>query len=313
MKIDEIIVATHRGDYWLTRICVASIRKWYPDIPIRLLKDELNGEFDTSEIENAWDVGVLEVPRRLFGWGVSKFEPYFLPYRKRVLIMDSDIVFAGPVLERLERCDEDFVVSPEFPEHPHGEWFETTYYRIDEVRKSVDPLFEYPGYVFNTGQIVCHTGILSRETFAPFVDYDCEVPALRHNHALSCADQGILNHLLPALQKRGKVSVALDRFQIWSKHDEAAEMDLVRIRTGGGYPLMIHWAGDHAEFIGLLSRADILLYYQKEYYKRLPFGSCRRWMFNAGRNWNYHKNRLWRAFWTEVWQQRVKPLLQGAG
>lgn len=312
MKIEEIIIGTHLKDYWLTRICVASIRKWYPEIAIKLLKDELNGAFDTSEIETCWNVGVLEVPRRLFGWGVSKFEPYFLPPGKRVLIMDSDIVFLGPVLERLEQFDEDFVVSPEFPEHPRSEWFEFTYYRIDRVRELIDPLFEFPGYVFNTGQIVCNTGVFDRELFEPFVDYGNEVPALRQNLSLSCADQGILNYLLPALERRGEIRVARERFQIWSRHDEAMEIDLAKIRRGSGYPLMIHWAGDHAELLSLLARADILFYYQKEYYRRLRFGALKRAIFNGKRLLQHHRSRMREYFWKEIWQKRIKPRLRSS-
>ena len=35
--IDRIIIACCERDFWLTRICVASIRYWYPEIPIGLL------------------------------------------------------------------------------------------------------------------------------------------------------------------------------------------------------------------------------------------------------------------------------------
>ena len=60
MKIDCIYLLTHKYYLRLTSICVASIRYWYPDIPIYLIKDEVDGSFSTREIERIWNVGVME-------------------------------------------------------------------------------------------------------------------------------------------------------------------------------------------------------------------------------------------------------------
>lgn len=62
-----------RQDVHLARICVASIRYWYPDIPILLLKDLFHGDFSTREIEAHWDVGTFPTTRDQHGWGFGKF------------------------------------------------------------------------------------------------------------------------------------------------------------------------------------------------------------------------------------------------
>ena len=147
-KIDRVYIATHRSDLRLTRICVASVRRWYPDIPILLLKDEANGGFRTREIETAWNVQLWPTGSRSFGWGFIKLEPLFDSERIRYLVLDSDVVFVGRVIDALERFDEDFVVQEE-QQPPHD--VPNLYFDADKIRAALDPQFAGPAFTFNTG------------------------------------------------------------------------------------------------------------------------------------------------------------------
>jgi hypothetical protein len=98
MRIDQIYIGCYSGDQRFTRILVASIRTWYPNIPIDLIKDESQEKFDTSDIERFWHVDIMECQRKTFGWGFAKLEPLSLEEKKRILLLDSDQIFAGPVL-----------------------------------------------------------------------------------------------------------------------------------------------------------------------------------------------------------------------
>ena len=60
-KISRIFIASYKGDVRLTRICVASIRHWYPEIPITLIKDYSWGRFPTGDICRRWKVDVLDI------------------------------------------------------------------------------------------------------------------------------------------------------------------------------------------------------------------------------------------------------------
>src|SRR5687767_4543447 len=131
MKISKIYIATHKYDMRFTRICVASIRYWYPEIPIYLIKDYLNGDFNTDEIEDVWNVGVYETSRKTFGWGFSKLEPLFSKATERFLVLDSDIVFTGRVLDYLNEFDSDFVVQ--FESQPEAE-IERLYFSIQQLK-----------------------------------------------------------------------------------------------------------------------------------------------------------------------------------
>src|ERR1700722_1184870 len=111
MKIDCIYIAACAKDYRWTKCCVSSIRRWYEDIPIYLIKDETHGRFYTRELEHHWNLGALATEHKLLGYGFGKLEPLFLPRGQRCLILDSDTVFAGRVLEPLETYDGDFIVA----------------------------------------------------------------------------------------------------------------------------------------------------------------------------------------------------------
>jgi hypothetical protein len=304
-KIDKILIACYAGDYWQTKICVASIRKWYPEMPIELIKDKLKGDFSSAGLEDKFGVTICQMPIDRFGWGVSKIEPYFFDAKERVLIIDSDIIFVGTVLDQLGKSDEDFIVSPEYPEDPHAEWFKGTYYDIGKIRKSVDPDYVYPGYVFNTGQMVCTTGLFDRVDFEEFVDYG-GIPKLKHDGVLSCADQGILNYLLPKLEQSGRISVGRVVYQVWSKHEITQTFKISEISDGAGYPYLIHWAGDNSRCIRFLHRADLLFYFQKEYYSRFCLGELRRFAYNFERLVTHYRIRLFSHYLKRLFKPSVK-------
>ncbi|MEP7274282.1 MAG: hypothetical protein ABI882_22500, partial [Acidobacteriota bacterium] len=101
MRIDRIVIAGYKFDLRFTQCCVASIRHWYPQIPVSLIKDESHGAYDTEDLEAYWDVDTLPLERRIFSWGTPKLEALFLASGERCLILDSDIVFIGRVLDSL--------------------------------------------------------------------------------------------------------------------------------------------------------------------------------------------------------------------
>src|SRR6266536_220878 len=223
MKIDKIYIATHKYDLRLTRICVASIRYWYPEIPIYLIKDYFNGDFPTEEVERVWRVKVFETPYRYFGWGMSKLEPVFSEQGSRFLILDSDIVFTGSVLETLEQHAEDFVVNLETQtaERLHEIYFDLA--KLNEF----DPQFHFPGTTFNTGQYVATGGILNREDF-DVVNWTTSPPSLKYPQIFRNGDQGVLNYVLAKKAEAGQVTVADVPFMKYGLK-EIRDLDLSKI------------------------------------------------------------------------------------
>jgi hypothetical protein len=276
LKIDHVYICSTEHDLRYTQCCVASIRRWYPDIPITLVKDDANGPYDTSELEQAWDVAVFvkeqgQVPG--LGWG--KLEPMFLPGRRRCLILDSDIVFLGRLLERLQTIEADFVVESV------GGWaslVDQHYFDLDALHE-LDPEFEFPGYTFNTGQLVATTGILTRSDFEPFVDLGT-IPERIRRDVFPGREQGILNYLLTKKAQQGELTLERVHFMLWgwtrfpSLGTQAIHTRALTSRSP--YPYLVHWHGRKREQFFLMRNRRLLHHFEACYYSRVPNGRRKR-------------------------------------
>ena len=211
MKIEHIFVSTWARDVILTRCCVASIRHWYPVIPISLIEDRAAGDFSTREIQDRWNVSVMDTRNMKFAGPYGKLEPLFLDPGSRVMVLDSDIVFLGRVLDRLERFDEDIVV--EKGNYLTDENVEQWFYDIEQLR-ALDPEFDLEERCFNSGHWVANTGLLSRRELEPFLDYQPSRVRLKTN-IFRGWDQGLFNYLVRRKAQRGEISLARDGFWRW--------------------------------------------------------------------------------------------------
>ena len=266
MKISQIYIATHKYDMRFTRICVASIRYWYPEVPIHLIKDYFNGDFSTEEMERVWNIKIFETPNRCFGWGMSKLEPVFSEQGKRFLILDSDTVFTGRVLDWLEEQTEDFVVSLE-TQSPQR--LKEIYFDLAKLNE-FDPEFHFPGTTFNTGQYVATGGVLRRDDFDA-VNWTTTPPSLKYPEIFKNGDQGVLNYVLLKKAGAGQVSVGGIPFMKYGLED-IGDFDLSKIAANSPYPFVIHWAGLKRPRIKAMIRSDILLFFEDYYYSKIRFG-----------------------------------------
>lgn len=77
--IKRVFISGFKYDVNFTRTCVSNFREYYPLIPITLIKDKYYGDFYTNDIEEHYNVDVMDVGNRVFSWGFAKLEPLFLP------------------------------------------------------------------------------------------------------------------------------------------------------------------------------------------------------------------------------------------
>src|SRR5437762_4841483 len=103
--VDCIYIAACARDARLTRICVASIRYFYPDIPIRLLPGDTLQTGLAEELRQYWGVELVNLPQADYGWGFAKLEPLFGPRGEKFLVLDVDTVFTGRVLDLCAQSD----------------------------------------------------------------------------------------------------------------------------------------------------------------------------------------------------------------
>jgi hypothetical protein len=272
MKIEGVVISCYPVDLHLTRICVASVRFWYPDIPIWLLKDRQYGDFDTSEMERHWNVQVLPGRKKTLGWGFGKLELMTESPARRLMLLDSDTAFVGRVIDRLEPFDDDLVVDREdfTPEAIAVQFFPV------EKLYELDPEFAFPGYGFNTGQLVATTGRLSRSDFDGLLDWESR--SVKHRDIFQKGEQGLFNYVVLRKAQRNQLSIHREPFMVWP--GEAARAAHIRVEdliANSPYPQVIHWAGlGWGKSVEQMPRADILMHFEALYYSRIPNGSLLR-------------------------------------
>lgn len=262
----------------MTRILVASIRYWYPDIPIALIKDELLGNFDTIALEKYFNVSVFPMKTKKFGWGFSKFEAFFGEEKKRFLMLDADIIFVGPVLDSLEKFNEDFVVHNE----PFTKESLYKYYFNLEKLCEYDPSFQFPGFTFNTGQIAGTSGILSRKDFEELIRWTEPRILLRRDVFTFGGEQPVVNYILMKKMTRNEISLKRFDFMREGLHPDTRSVRLENIISKKGYPFLIHWHDKKPNIfhpsMKEVPRNDLLLYFENIFYRNIPAGTIRKFM-----------------------------------
>ena len=272
MPIERVYVAGYRRDLHLTQCCVASIRRWYPEMLITIVKDESHGAYDTRELERHWDVDLFPTPRRRFGQGMGKLEVLVQPTGERCLILDSDIVFIGPVLDELAGFNEDVVVDGQVL---NPEDVARNYFDLDELAR-FDPVFHFPGYTFNSGQLVVTCGVVTRADFEGLLT-DTEPPRhLRRDVFESTGEQGVLNYVLMKRHQEGRLTLRCHRFMWWAGWLPRPRVRIRRLDRDSPYPFLVHWAGPKSPLLWRLPHARLLRHFERAYYARIPGGATLR-------------------------------------
>lgn len=281
MQINEdltIAVFCNRKDLFLAKICVASIRYYYPLIEIELIKDAANGEFATKDLEIYFKVKSTDLNIAKMGWGASKIHYLArIPHGKKVLMLDADIVFIGPFLERLkvDIFQNDWVVNSEEVLDPYDPYILDTYFDFTKI-KAAYPDYMYPGFVFNTGQIIVTGGSLSKKDFDSYFDFE-NYPYWMKRELFPLVDQSLLNVLVPIVFTKNKFSIARQKFMIWGMSEAAKNLSIKSIKAKTTMDGLIHWAGGvRVPHVRKMSRGDILLFFEDYYYSNISFGACKK-------------------------------------
>ena len=231
-----------------------------------------------------------------------KFEPLFLAGRRRVLVLDSDIVFCGPILATLDRVQTDFVVAEEYWHGPlSGNYYgprvvEALFFDTAKLR-DLDPDYVFPGKAFNGGQMVITTGLLRREDFSPLIEWK-GVPRLKRLDVFKSGDQGIWNYLLHQRSRLGQLTLQYADFMVFQDDSRCDTVDVRRLQNRQGFPFLIHWAGRHPPLLSSMNASEVLRFYDDYYYSMVPVSRLKRcWRaagYTAGRvqKLSQHKMRM---------------------
>jgi len=274
--VDCVYIAASAGDARYTRICVASVRYFYPEIPIRLLVSGRLQRGLADELQKYWNVGTAQLSASGdYGWGFVKLEVLYGPPGERFLMLDSDTVLTGPVLNMWNDSCAPFLVDDEQQSEADTK---RLYYDWENVRK-IDPSAQRPEFVFNSGQWFGTAGVLTRADFAPWLDWTMP-RKLRHPELFMPGEQGVLNYLFNRKTALEELQVERRPIMRWPGHSMDG-LDAERVTKRTAPPLIIHWAGMKKTRLRPMVGSDILLYFEKFYYARLRAGTLRRLLANC--------------------------------
>lgn len=276
----KIVITVNKRDVWFCRICVASIRFYYPEVAIILLKDELNGLFSTKDIELYWNVQLMTFEVTKFGWSAAKMHLYTDPrfVGEKFFVLDADIIMVGKVLDEafLVNNNDDVIVNAD-AEDVYAPWFKNVYYDINAIKQH-DALFEYPGYVFNCGQLFCKGNFLSTNHLEPYFNFK-GAPSWKDLKTFPMVDQSVLNYLLPTLHKQGKLTIGKAHYMVWSEMEGVKKIQLADVKVGNAHPFVIHYAGAlRTPLLQYMTRSDILNFFEIYYYQKIPLGFVKRFV-----------------------------------
>ncbi|MDD1443968.1 hypothetical protein MEO93_27235 [Dolichospermum sp. ST_sed3] len=271
-----IVVFANRKDFCLTKICISSIRYYYPDVEIFIVKDKLNGNFNTRRLCKAFNIGILDLGRKYYGWGAAKIHFILnkdIP-RKRYLCLDSDIIFVGRFLDKLASMQEEFIVNPDWHDDPHHKDVVDLYIDITKIKKYY-PDFNYPGYFFNTGQFVATPGIINEVYFSKAFD-PLNYPYYKDSDTFPLVDQGVINAVLPIFGKRENLKIGTLGFMAWSvSFFNDSDNQRFEKFEDGEIPLLVHYAGDiRTHHLEKMKGVNLLKKFQQMYLLKLSKTAC---------------------------------------
>jgi hypothetical protein len=218
-----------------------------------------------------WNVRTADLPSKGdYGWGFVKLEALFGQPGERFLVLDSDTVLTGAVLDVWSDTRVPFLVDDEKQSESDTK---RLYYDWQRVR-AIDPGARPPQFVFNSGQWFGTAGVFTRADFAPWIEWILP-RKLRPPELFMNGDQGILNYVFN--QKAALQGLQIERRQImrWPAHAMEG-LDAETVSRKAAAPRIVHWAGLKKARQRDMLGADLLAFFEKIYYDRLPAGEAGR-------------------------------------
>ena len=266
---------------------MASIRYFYPEIPIRLLAGDILQRGLAEELKRYWGVELVDLPKGDYGWGLVKLEPLFGPRGQSFLVMDVDTVLTGRLLDIRAESGAPFFVDDE---RQSDDDFKRLYYDWDKLRE-IDPKVQSARAAFNVGQWFGTAGLVKREEFDLWVEWTLP-RRLRYPEYFMGGDQGVMNYVI--LQKEASEGLRIERRTIMRWPGNSMDgLDVESVAKGTAPPLVIHWAGMKKTFLRDMVGADLLVFFEKFYYQRLPAGKFRRVLAICYSVWLQWKHFIW--------------------
>jgi hypothetical protein len=200
----NFVIAVNWKDRWHLPACISSIRRFYQDATITLLKDTYRGPVLTARLNKCFRVFDAPMKRSYGGGGWIKLLPAILgeessSFRFPLMILDADTLLLGPVFEELLAVEGSLVVSPDlFAVRPtQADYLSKTYLNLERLSQfGIKPerIESFPW--FNSGHYLLREPFIEPAFIQSWVDWTAKPIAKRDKVFYPLTDQSLLNHFL---------------------------------------------------------------------------------------------------------------------
>lgn len=264
-----IIVICCDQDYALAKGTCASIRYFLGDVPICLLVD---GPLNVDDMKRAYNVKVINADnmkydvlrKRSFGWGTTRMIAFWESPFERFLIIDSDVVVWGNVLQHANFDDYDIIIDQPC--------YGYTQEMVQEYFFNL-PVFEkdYPGFEWRERPFVCPAVLFAKrdvfdlDEYIKILDYVDQKPGI-----FKYGDMGFINYMMFKGDEEGKLRLGSADIQYIVK-DFPLEDVKKRFPMSVDKPVVsendgtvIHWAGPKPTLSTNKTYADPMTFFRRK-------------------------------------------------
>jgi hypothetical protein len=268
-----VIIACHRGDFFLAKGCCASVRYFMENVPICLIID---GTFSPEPLERGYGVIVLNhdnvqnefLRRSSFGSRsagrtntklIALWESPFDTF----LYMDADAVVWGDVREHAVFNEGDAIVDQ--PLYEHSDEAIGRYFFDGEAMERY-----FPGFQWRRRPFFCAGTFYARRGIIPLDEYR-KVLEFHETHpwVFKCGDQGFTNFMLFRAADEGRIRLMSRDYQVIVPDYVPATLS-ARFRIESGRPVceesakVIHWPGHQKPFFDAVGFVSPMTFFRQK-------------------------------------------------
>jgi len=246
-----IVTAVCPKDVLFAHAALASIRNFYPEIPICVIVDGAVDETIFSELYGATtirsdDKSLGEIGAFCAGSPRSKLIAHWRGPFEYYLYLDADAIFWGDVLSRLDWRGEDFILfACEQTEDAHPSWMSEYYFNVNLLLK-YDPDFSWKkNNYFCAGAYFSKRNIID---IKKWISVESWVSPVEKIFSWT-TDQGPLNYLIFSMSQKREIVLGERDIQCipdligYDKTYLKYPCDVLQIPNRIEFPSLIHSAG----------------------------------------------------------------------
>jgi hypothetical protein len=259
-------MVTHRYDLPNLFVCVASIKYWYPNIEIVIIKNTNNGDVDLSFLKNYYNISFASDSDYNFGIFYGSLLPFLAAKEERFIIVDTDTAFTGPIIDYIESFNEQFVLD--FEEQPLHK-LKVLYWDPEQVANYVKG-YSDNWFTFNNGIIAATSNLIRKDDFSDFLIWeDDKEPEMKNDRAFPMFDQSAINVVINKKYDTNSITVTRQPIMIYPPFYTGNEMELlaqIQKRNGKEYRV-IHWADQKNISLTQRPLGKIYRFYLEQFFK----------------------------------------------